>query len=122
MPASVLDVAAHILREHGAMTHMKLQRLCYFAQAWHLVWTAQPLFPERIEAWANGPVVPVLYQALRGDFTVDADTLQARLSDPVARERVCAQLLEEGLLVREGEGAEQAVASSSGGDGKFGSA
>jgi uncharacterized phage-associated protein len=29
------------------------------------------LFPERIEAWANGPVCPDLYQRHRGEFKID---------------------------------------------------
>lgn len=64
--ATVHDVAAYVLQQLGGMTAMKLQKLCYYAQAWHLVWEEGPLFEERIEAWANGPVVPVLYRAHRG--------------------------------------------------------
>lgn len=48
----------------------KLQKLVYYSQAWHLVWEDEELFPERIEAWANGPVVPALYSRHRGDFKV----------------------------------------------------
>lgn len=97
MAASVLDVAAYVLESQGPMTHMKLQKLCYYSQAWHLAWDGVPLFPERIEAWANGPVVPVLYEALRGEFQVDRGTLAARLADPAVRSRVSARLAEEGL-------------------------
>jgi len=66
--ASVFDVAAYILNKSGEMTAMKLQKLVYYAQAWSLVWDEEPLFDERIEAWANGPVVPDLYKAHRGIF------------------------------------------------------
>lgn len=52
------------------MTTMKLQKLVYYCQAWSLVWESRPIFDERIEAWANGPVVPELYNAHRGHFTV----------------------------------------------------
>lgn len=69
--ANVFDVAAYILRHSGPMTAMKLQKLVYYSQAWSLVWDERPLFPERIEAWANGPVVPALYAAHRGEFLVD---------------------------------------------------
>jgi len=51
---------------------MKLQKLVYYSQAWHLVWEDEPLFPEAIEAWANGPVVPALYGRHRGQFTINA--------------------------------------------------
>ncbi len=68
--ASAHDVAAYILGELGEMTAMKLQKLVYYSQAWSLVWDERPLFRERIEAWANGPVVPELYQLHKGRFRV----------------------------------------------------
>lgn len=55
------------------MTAMKLQKLVYYSQAWSLVWDNKPLFPEKIEAWANGPVVPVLYNYHRGEFIINSD-------------------------------------------------
>lgn len=54
---------------------MKLQKLVYYGQAWSLVWDEEPLFPERIEAWANGPVVPCLYDLHRGKFRVDQSSI-----------------------------------------------
>lgn len=68
--ASVFDVAQYILEQRGRMTAWKLQKLVYYGQAWSLVWDEEPLFPERIEAWANGPVVPELYRVHRGKFNV----------------------------------------------------
>lgn len=65
---SVLDVAAYILEKSGPMSAMKLQKLVYYAQAWSLVWDEAPLFPEKFQAWANGPVCPKLYQAHRKSF------------------------------------------------------
>jgi uncharacterized phage-associated protein len=70
MMASVLDVATYILQQAGEMTAMKLQKLVYYAQAWSLVWDERALFPERIEAWANGPVCHELYKAHQGQFRV----------------------------------------------------
>jgi len=72
---SVYDVAAYILEKCGTMTHLKLQKLVYYAQAWSLVWDERPLFPDEIEAWANGPVVPRLYERLRKRFDVDLRAL-----------------------------------------------
>lgn len=70
--ATAHDVAAYILAKHGALSAMKLQKLVYYSQAWHLVWEDRPLFEERIEAWANGPVIRELYDVHRGSFTVAA--------------------------------------------------
>ena len=68
--ATVFDVAAYILKNHGPMTAMKLQKLVYYSQAWSLVWDERPLFRAQIQAWANGPVVPALYEHHRGKFRV----------------------------------------------------
>ena len=70
MAVSVHDVTAFILKKCGKMTTMKLQKLIYYCQAWSLVWDEEPLFSENIEAWANGPVVKVLYVKHKGLFTV----------------------------------------------------
>lgn len=64
------DVAAYILERLGPLSAMKLQKLVYYSQAWHLVWDDVPLFDERIEAWANGPVVRELYRKHRLEFTI----------------------------------------------------
>ena len=68
--ASVFDVAAYILERQGPMTTWKLQKLVYYSQAWSLVWDDDVLFPEEIEAWANGPVVRELYEAHRHKYRV----------------------------------------------------
>jgi len=68
--ATVHDVAAYILKKQGSMTTMKLQKLVYYCQAWSLVWDEKALFPEKIQAWANGPVVPALYELHRGQFSL----------------------------------------------------
>jgi uncharacterized phage-associated protein len=68
--ATVHDVAAFILNELGPMSAMKLQKLAYYSQAWSLVWDDAELFPEEIQAWANGPVVRDLYDHHRGEFEV----------------------------------------------------
>lgn len=81
--AKVLDVAAYILSKRAPMTAMKLQKLVYYSQAWHLVWDEEPLFSEDIEAWANGPVVRELYQAHRGRFTL-AGPEEIRAGNPGA--------------------------------------
>ena len=68
---SAHDVAAYILQRNGPMSVMKLHKLIYYSQAWSLVWDDHPLFPEKIEAWANGPVVPDLYERHKGLFSLD---------------------------------------------------
>lgn len=68
--ADAFDVAKYILSKKGSMSTWKLQKLCYYAQAWHYTWTERPLFPNKIEAWANGPVVVDLYNQHRHLFMI----------------------------------------------------
>jgi uncharacterized phage-associated protein len=54
-------------REAGdSITHLKLQKLVYYAQAWALALLKRPLFEEDIQAWAHGPVVPSIYKRFKG--------------------------------------------------------
>lgn len=50
-----------------AMTHKKLQKLCYYAYSILLTNTKgrQKLFNDRIEAWIHGPVMPALFGEYR---------------------------------------------------------
>lgn len=92
--AHVLDVARDILERLGSLSAMKLQKLVYYCQAWSLVWDDRPLFPERIEAWTNGPVVPDLFACHRGKFLVSPEDIPgdpARL-DATAKETIEAVL------------------------------
>ena len=68
--ASVFDVATYILETLGNMSTWKLQKLCYYSQAWSLAWTEEPIFEEDFQAWANGPVCPELFYEHQGRFTV----------------------------------------------------
>lgn len=42
---------------------VKIHKLLYYCQAWHVTWTGQPLFEEPIEAWDMGPVVADLWRS-----------------------------------------------------------
>lgn len=70
--ANVFDAAKYILEKSGTMSTMKLQKLCYYAQAWSLVWDDKPLFDEDFRAWANGPVCSELFFKTKGRFSVSA--------------------------------------------------
>lgn len=80
-PASSADVARFILEKLGPMSAMKLQKLVYYCQAWSLVWDERPLFPEKIKAWANGPVVTSLYGQHKGKFEVRAADISGDASN-----------------------------------------
>ena len=60
--ADVHDVAAALLAATGPESPMKLQKLLYYSQAWHLAGRGTALFDAPIEAWRRGPVVPEVYR------------------------------------------------------------
>ncbi|HYH81830.1 MAG TPA: type II toxin-antitoxin system antitoxin SocA domain-containing protein [Longimicrobium sp.] len=76
------------------ISNLKLQKLVYYAQAYNLAMYDEPLFPEQVEAWEHGPVVPDLYRHYKGsgsgnipppvDFNPeDYDERSAELMDEV---------------------------------------
>jgi len=65
--ATALDVARCLIRlaitgdEPDPLSHLRLQKLLYYVQSWHLAAFGKPMFRERIEAWASGPVVAEIW-------------------------------------------------------------
>lgn len=98
----MFDVAEYILASHGEMTAMKLHKLCYYAQAWHLAWDGAALFEEESQAWANGPVVPALFEAHRGVFRVGPGFFVEALKDADVQHRVAERLAEQQRRARSG--------------------
>ena len=47
------------------ITHLKVQKLVYFAEAWSQTLDDKPLIDEEFQAWAHGPVVPEVFQAFK---------------------------------------------------------
>jgi uncharacterized phage-associated protein len=70
MPTAV-DIAnwfvGSIDRDAGdSITHLKVQKLVYYAQAWSLVLHGEQLFAEDFQAWAHGPVAETVYRNFEG--------------------------------------------------------
>lgn len=47
------------------ITPLKLQKLLYYCQGFHLAVYDRPLFKEEIQRWEHGPVVPQVYRAYK---------------------------------------------------------
>lgn len=89
MTNKAVTVAEYILTKQGPMSAMKLHRLLYLGQAWHLAWDGEPLFDAEIHAWANGPVVPEIYQLHVGRMLLVPGQLRLAAAFANARIRVC---------------------------------
>lgn len=49
------------------MTNLKLQKMLYYEQGFHLAYFGKPLFDDDIEAWQYGPVVPMIYNHFKSN-------------------------------------------------------
>lgn len=64
------DVASIIVaRSPGLVGRMKLLKLLYYVQAWHLAITDECAYPEKTKAWVEGPVVPQVWHAFKDPET-----------------------------------------------------
>jgi uncharacterized phage-associated protein len=75
-PYTASDIAKWILagvdRDSGdSITHLKLQKLIYYVQAWSLALRDKPLFEEDMQAWAHGPVAESVFHEYR-DYGFEA--------------------------------------------------
>ena len=61
---SVFDIADWFLKK-GNMTQKKLQKMCYYAQAWCYALNGYRLMNSDFQAWIHGPVSPALYEKFR---------------------------------------------------------
>lgn len=93
--ATATQVAEHFLliaAESGdALDQLKLQKLCCYAQAFHLGYYGGPLFDDAVEAWQYGPAVKRLHKRYRkyGDGPIPA---------PIARPIPLPLMRQEALL------------------------
>lgn len=60
--SKIADYLLCLSAKHGdLLTPLKLQKLVYYADAWHLALRDNALIEEDFEAWVHGPVVRNLY-------------------------------------------------------------
>ena len=53
---NLYDVAKYFLELDGKLRKVRLNRLLFYAQAWHLAKYKKPLFKEDFRVWKTGPV------------------------------------------------------------------
>lgn len=101
-----IDFAKALLQvsnEHGIeLTPLKLQKLAYYCQGYYLAINKKRLFPDDLEAWDHGPVVPALYEQYPGldktVITVPVDYNYKSLLSDAALGIICAVLLMFGTM------------------------
>jgi uncharacterized phage-associated protein len=80
-----LDVAYYIIkytREMGiSITNLKLQKLLFFCQGWHLAIRGIPLFDDHFEAWPKGPAIYDVWNVFKafGKYPIDISVTDTQL-------------------------------------------
>lgn len=72
--AQINDVTDYLivrLNEAGVgLNVLKLHKLLYYVQGWHLAAKGTPLFPGRFQAWVHGPVSRQVYDRFSSTHTM----------------------------------------------------
>lgn len=69
---SAHDVARELRSCLPEAGDLKIHKLAYYCQGWHLAWTGAPLFTESIHAWTRGPVVADLWHDEKENLSTPA--------------------------------------------------
>lgn len=90
--ASAIDVARYFISKSTpgtkeSVTNLKLQKLLYYAQGFHLsLNNGEKLFEEEMQAWVHGPVVPLVYHEFKGfsfnDIYIQYNPSEINLTTP----------------------------------------
>ena len=88
---NINDISDYIIlmcNENGVdVSPLKLQKLLYYIQAWHMVYfNKTKLFEEMPQAWVNGPVYPAVYQRFKriprySSITIENAGIKSSLQD-----------------------------------------
>jgi uncharacterized phage-associated protein len=90
--ADYLIALAH--RRGESVNNLKLQKLLYYAQAWHLALHDAPLFSEKFQAWPSGPLIPALYWRFK-EHGISDIPLQSAREVPSEIEPFLHEIIEE---------------------------
>lgn len=88
---SIFDVANWFLRKEE-MTQKKVQKLCYYAQAWCYALKGYRLIDTDFQAWIHGPVSPPLWERLK---SFGYDPIRIKGVPQVQFDRCDIELLED---------------------------
>ncbi len=61
-----IALSNYILKHYGPMTHLKLQKLLFYCDAYCLACFGRELVADRFEAWVHGPVSRKVFEELNG--------------------------------------------------------
>lgn len=66
-------LADYILKNYGPMSHLKLQKLLFYCDAYHMAYFGEELVTDEFEAWVHGPVSRAVYDSLKDKSILYSD-------------------------------------------------
>lgn len=63
----------YILKHYGDMSHLKLQKLLFYCDAYCLAYFGEELVTDQFEAWVHGPVSRKVYNSLKDKSILYSD-------------------------------------------------
>jgi len=70
---------------------LKLQKLLYYVQAWHLAFKDEPLFAGKFQAWVHGPVNRAIYNRFAETHTMYSAVTRADIAKDFDSNRIPAE-------------------------------
>lgn len=55
----------YILVKGGSMSHLKIQKILFYIQAYHLAYFDEPIIDDNFEAWVHGPISRKVYNSAK---------------------------------------------------------
>jgi len=77
-----LTLANFILKHYGPMSHLKLQKLLYYCEAYHLAYFNRSIIDEEFQAWIHGPVCRRVYDEMKAESILYSDIAFDNNSNP----------------------------------------
>jgi len=65
-----IQLAKYILAKCGKMTHLKIHKLIYYTEAYHLAYFDKSIIEDDFRAWVHGPVVLNVWHELKNAANV----------------------------------------------------
>lgn len=62
-----------ILKHYGTMSHLKLQKLLFYCDSYHLAYFDEELVYDKFEAWCHGPISRKIFNCFENQSVLYAD-------------------------------------------------
>jgi len=77
--------------DNAQLSHLKLQKLLYYAQSWNLAFRGVPLFDGKFQAWIHGPVNRVIYNRFKDSKWIYSPINLNDIADKNVSEKISAE-------------------------------